>query len=121
MREHVDRYLVNAGAEGDALHADLSRLYDATTVLIEGQLLNIVTLDFEGEYRRYEEAGEIYPGNPAIERLKALTLSKVFALRAGELARQGKPDEAIAMYERAISVNPDPADETVGHSHFRIG
>jgi tetratricopeptide (TPR) repeat protein len=119
MREPVDPYLVNV--PGDNFLDDLSRLYRATGVLIEGQLLDISSYDFEQEYRRYQEADEIYPGNPAFRRLMALTLSRVLAFRGERLMRQGKQDEARELFERAIAVNPDPADDTVGHSYFRIG
>jgi tetratricopeptide (TPR) repeat protein len=120
MREPVDRYLAGVGAD-DTLVADLSRLYRATGAVIEGQLLDIISFDYEGQYRHYETADQLYPGNPAIGRLKALTMSKVLAFRAEDMVRQGQRDQAIATFERAIAVNPDPTDDTVGHSHFRIG
>lgn len=120
MREPVAPYLAGAGAS-DTLATDLTRLYRATGEVIEGQLLDVISYDYEGQYRHYEAADRIYPGNRAIQRLKALTMSKVLAFRAEELVRQGRRDQAIATYERAIAVNPDPTDDTVGHAHFRIG
>jgi spermidine synthase len=122
-REMPTDLLTDPGGRDEAarLTDRLGRLYPAIGVLIQGQLVNIVTTDFDREYARYLEAEKMYPGNLAIERLKRLAESRVSVLRGEELVRSGRATEAIEYYRQAIAVNPDPYDDSVGHAYFRLG
>jgi spermidine synthase len=124
MREPPVQLLQNVAKtteEKEAFMVDLMKLYEATNYLIQGQLVDIISYDFAEEYRLYKKADELYAGNRTVQRLMASARSKVFTLEGEGLLWQSNFDEAVARYEQAVAVNPDPFDDTVGHAHFRLG
>lgn len=99
----------------------LERIFRAVGLLIQGQLVNIISYDFGSEYSFYEKASQICPDNRAIARMKALAASRVLFVRGEEAFKGNRYDEASDLYQRAIQINPDPYDEVVGVSFFRRG
>lgn len=123
MRESPIEFITHAGEteeETAAFAANLKKLFDAVTILIQGQLINISSYNFEEEFARYDAADKLYPDDPAIRRLKALATSRVMTLRGEKALREGQPAEAHQFFERAIAANPDPYDDSVGHAHYRM-
>jgi len=63
---------------------------------------------------------KVSPGNPEIAKIEALasTRAENAELRhAGELARQGKPDDAMAIYKRLYGTQPPDGD--IGLSYYQ--
>ncbi len=124
MRELPLKLLKNTGEtneELDTFNEELKKLYRAIGVLIQGQLINVMSYNFEDEYRYYVRAENIHPTNRAIQRLKALASSRVMILRGEALLKKGQIDEAFAHFNNAITLNPDPYDDSVGHAYYRKG
>jgi spermidine synthase len=124
MRELPTRFLTNAwnsDEEAKEVSAKIGRVFEAVGLLIQGQLVNIISYDFDSEYAYYERAAEISPDNRAIKRLKSLASSRVMILRGEELIKRNRLAEAMEYYKNAIRVNPDPFDDSVGHAYYRQG
>lgn len=123
-REPPYAYLANIGAneeEVTAFKSDFDRLYAAISLLIQGQLVNIISYEFEQEWAYYTRAAELYPDNRAVQRLEKLAASRVMVLRGETALKTGKRGEAYEFFSRAVAVNPDPYDESVGHAYYRRG
>jgi spermidine synthase len=124
MRESPLRLTTNAWNTKEEQHvfeAELERLYKAIGMLIQGQLINLASYNFDQEYRYYEKAAAIHPENRAIRRMKALATSRVLIQRGEWLFRKSRYDESFDSFEKAIAVNPDPYDDSVGYAHYRLG
>jgi len=124
MREPPIPYLTNAWTtevEREEVTSKISRIYEAVGLLIEGQLVNIISYDFDAEYAFYVKAEKICPDNRAIRRMKALASSRVMILRGEELIKRNRLADALDYFENAIRVNPDPFNDSVGHAYFREG
>lgn len=124
MRESPVRFLRNAWEteeEASDVSSKIKQLYDAVGLLIQGQLVNIISFDFDTEYSFYAKAEEICPDNRAILRMKSLATSRVMILRGEELIKNKRYEEALNYYQNAIRVNPDPFNDSVGHAYYRKG
>ncbi|MCK4775201.1 MAG: fused MFS/spermidine synthase, partial [Candidatus Krumholzibacteria bacterium] len=122
-RESPERYIVNAAetASGDDVFAaEFAPVFSAVGMIIQGQLTNIISYDFGTELNFYNRAEELWPDSRAVRRLKALATSRVMILRAEESMQRGNREEASEFFARAIEVNPDPYDDSVGHAYFRM-
>jgi spermidine synthase len=124
MRETPIRFMRNAwetNEEAAEVSAKLTQMYDAVGMLIQGQLINIISYDFDSEYSFYVKAAEICPDNRAITRMKSLATSRVMILRGEELIKNNRHEEAMNYYQNAIRVNPDPFNDSVGYAYYRKG
>lgn len=123
MREPPLPYLTHVGRteeETAAFVAKFKRVYSGVSVMLQGQLLDIISYEFEKELAYYRKAETIDPDSQAIRRLIALTTARVLAVRGERLLRAGKRDEAMARFQQAIETDIDPYDDTVGHAWYRI-
>jgi len=122
MREPPLRYLRHVAHDqdsADAFSARLRDLYKAVSVMLQGQLIDIVTWDFERELAVYRRAKQLCPESRAVRRLEALTLSRVLVVRSEKLEHEGHGIEALATLHRAIDVSPDVSDDFMGQAWYR--
>jgi spermidine synthase len=123
-RELPNRFLRNAwetDEEAEEISMKIERSFEGVGLLIQGQLVNIISYDFDTEYSYYKKAAEICPDNRAVQRLKSLATSRVMILRGEELIKQNRLAEAMKYYQNAIQANPDPYNDSVGHAYYRQG
>ena len=124
MREPPLKFMTNVAAsreEANEFMGTFNRLYRAMDPLIEGQLINLISYNFNQEFDYYKRAEEICPESRAVQRLKRLATSRVMILEGEAHLQKGRNDEAAKFFDRAIAVNPDPYDDSVGQAWYRKG
>jgi len=124
MREPPLEFMTNVAAnreEAKPFMAGFNRLYRAVDPLIKGQLINLISYNFKEEYEYYEQAERICPESRAVARMKKLAASRVMILEGEARLEKGQREEAVQFFDRAIAVNPDPYDDSVGQAWYRKG
>lgn len=124
MREMPTSFFENTDT-GDEMKTtlleEIGKRFRASGLLIEGHLTNVISYEFQKEHEYYSQALAILPDNRTIQRLHSLAQSRVFVLDGEKALKERRLQEAAAAFQRAIEVNPDSSDDSVGHSYFRIG